>query len=71
VEGVLFAVAVLACPVGMLLMGWFMARGMRNSKQEESSSVDDLRAEHRRLGAEIERLEGADGKGESVPAGKP
>jgi len=57
-ETVLFGAAVLACPVGMGAMMWFMARGMKNKKEEPSpASVDTLREEHRRLGTEIERME--------------
>jgi len=58
-ESVLLGVAVLACPVGMGLMMWFMAKGMRSGSKtdRERTSVEELQAEHRRLGAEIERLE--------------
>ncbi len=58
-EGVLISVAVLACPVGMAVMGWFMVRGMRRDKpaQPQHGAAEDLRADHARLGAEIERLE--------------
>jgi hypothetical protein len=59
-ETVLLSLAVLACPVGMGLMMWFMAKGMRSGsgqRREDSPSLDELQAEHRRLGAEIERLE--------------
>jgi hypothetical protein len=59
-ESVLLGLAVLACPVGMGLMMWFMAKGMRSGSKtdrEPATSVEDLQAEHRRLGAEIERLE--------------
>jgi hypothetical protein len=69
-ETVLIAAAVLACPLGMAVMGWFMARGMRSSKQAERPSVDQLRDEHRRLGAEIEDLEGAEGDGAGITAGR-
>jgi hypothetical protein len=41
----------------MGLMMWFMAKGMRKESKPELS-VDDLRSEHRRIGDEIERLEG-------------
>ncbi len=61
-ESVLLGAAVLACPVGMGAMMWFMARGMKNKKDESSEpSVDGLREEHRRLGTEIERMEEAPG----------
>jgi hypothetical protein len=60
-ESVLIAVAALACPVGMGAMMFFMARGMRRGEKTGHDSapvdVDVLRAEHERLGQEIERLE--------------
>jgi hypothetical protein len=68
VETVLIAVVALACPVGMLVMGVCMANGMRKSKRAESVKVDELRAEHRRLGAEIERLDAADRTGTNAAA---
>ncbi len=56
--------AVLACPLGMGLMMWFMAKGMREDRPAERSerpvSVEQLREEHRRLGAELERVERRD-----------
>jgi len=61
VEGIAIGLAALACPVGMGLMMWFMGKGMRGRSAEQresaSGSVDDLREEHERLGAEIEKLE--------------
>ncbi len=61
-ESIFFALALLACPVGMGLMMWFMAKGMRNDTTAQPPSVgpgiNHLREEHRRLGAEIERLDG-------------
>ena len=49
----------LACPVGMGLMMWFMAKGMRGSNDAPQSprSLADLRREQERLDAEIQRLE--------------
>lgn len=53
---VLVAVAVLACPVGMGLMMWFMAKGMGGERRRPAASPEDLRSEHERLGREIEGL---------------
>jgi hypothetical protein len=60
------ALAVLACPVGMGLMMWFMARGMRGDRNQSNPSVTELRSEHERLGQQIEELE--DRLGERVEA---
>lgn len=63
-ESVLVGLAVLACPVGMGVMMWFMSKGMRGRNASgpapASTSVEDLRAEQQRLAAEIDRLEGKD-----------
>ena len=67
-ETVLIAVAALACPVGMLVMGVCMAKGMRKPKGAQVANIDDLRAEHSRLGAEIERLDAADRSGTDLAA---
>jgi hypothetical protein len=59
-ESVLLGLAVLACPVGMGLMMWLMAKGMKSRSEpdaEAPTSLDELQPEHLRLGAEIERLE--------------
>lgn len=61
-QNALVGLAVLACPVGMGLMMWFMSKGMRKERPpvvEESRPIDAqaLRAEHRRLGEQIDRLE--------------
>ncbi len=61
-EGLFPALAFLACPLVMGGMMWFMTKGMREDRPAERSerpvSVEQLREEHRRLGAELERVEG-------------
>jgi hypothetical protein len=49
----------LACPIGMGLMMWFMAKGMRGSDHAARSprSLAALRREQERLDAEIRRRE--------------
>jgi hypothetical protein len=58
-EGVLVALAVLACPVGMGAMMWFMAKGMRGEPKEEDrpASLEQLRSEQARIAAQLDRLE--------------
>lgn len=57
----LLPLAVLACPLGMVLMMVFMAKGMgggkKDAQQADPSEVETLRAEQQRLAAEVERLE--------------
>ncbi len=65
ISSVLYPLAVLVCPVGMGAMMWMMRKGPqrghtddRDSSDYGPTSVDLLREEYRRLGQEIERLEG-------------
>ena len=65
-ENILLSLAFLACPVGMGVMMWFMAKGNRKepsaAQRPVNSSVEQLREEHSRLATEIERLEGQQAK---------
>jgi hypothetical protein len=76
-EALLPALLLLACPIGMGLMMFFMARGQRSSRSDSSpagrradaaaeppESLELLREEHRRLGEEIERLQAPAGRHE-------
>ena len=65
-EGAVLSLAVLACPVGMGLMMWFMMRSHRD-KPRAVATPDELRAEHARITAELARHE----QSEPVSAGKP
>ena len=59
-ESTLLALILLACPVGMGLMMWFMSKGMGGKKDEQTAaprSVEQLREEQRRLNQEMNRLE--------------
>jgi hypothetical protein len=52
-DSLLLAAAVLACPVGMGLMMWFMMRGHGESADaDKRSEVEQLRAEVERLKAD-------------------
>ncbi|MDQ3629780.1 MAG: hypothetical protein M3417_00585 [Actinomycetota bacterium] len=59
---VLLSLAVLACPVGMGLMMFFMGKGMKRDKSSEAvpASLETLRAEHARMGEDLDRAEAAD-----------
>lgn len=74
---VLFSLALLACPVGMGLMMWFMMRGKKSGDEQQApllgSSAND--AELAKLRAEMDQLRASQRDAEqgpwSVPAKGP
>ena len=62
-ESIVTSLALLACPVGMGAMMWFMMRGMKQQPAkgpEHPGNLTELRAEHQRLEAEVNRLRAVD-----------
>jgi hypothetical protein len=77
-EGAVLVLFALACPLGMGLCMWLMARGMKgdSAKQEtdqvKQPSLAELRFEQDRLAGEIARIERDAGNGtEAVPSSDP
>jgi hypothetical protein len=60
-EGALVVLALLACPIGMGLMMWFMSKGMKREERAREPvrepTVEELRSEQARLEARIEHAE--------------
>lgn len=57
---ILLIAALLACPLGMGAMMWWMARSQKQQQPATpAGNADDLRAEQARLRAEIDQLEAA------------
>ncbi|MEO7197184.1 MAG: hypothetical protein ABIZ50_01790 [Solirubrobacterales bacterium] len=65
-ESIFLGLAILACPVGMGLMMWFMAKGM-GGKKEDPATVEQMRAEQQRLATQVEQLE-RERSADEVPA---
>ena len=70
----LLLLAVLACPIGMGLMMFFMGRGMMGGTKQQNdsrqgdanaSSLAEMKAEQARLAEKIEALEGQQSQGET------
>lgn len=57
---ILGILALLACPVGMGAMMWFMSRGMGARRSSETRSASELRTERNSLDEQIARLEHAE-----------
>ena len=57
-QNIVTALPLLACPAGVGIMMWFMARGLRQrpDAMPEVRSTDELAADQRRLAARIEAL---------------
>lgn len=57
---ILLVAALLACPLGMGAMMWWMMRSQKDQQPAPpSGNVEDLRTEQARLRAEIDQLEAA------------
>jgi hypothetical protein len=66
----LTALALLACPVGMGLMMWFMMKGDRERSGSKSASTEELRDEQARLQAQIDQLEARNRAGDGDPVSR-
>ena len=57
-ENLVYVLPALVCPLGMVAMMWFMGRGSKQKDQRVPVSVEQMREEHARLAAELERIDG-------------
>lgn len=57
----LYALALLACPVGMGLMMWFMMRGSKGTSAQPDPTDEAGPAELAKLRAEVDQLRGQRG----------
>ncbi len=67
---IFYSLAILACPVGMGLMMWFMMRGNKEPNRP-SSTPPDAGAELARLRAEIDQLQAAQRETKTTPQDSP
>jgi len=63
---IFYSLAILACPLGMGLMMWFMMRGNKEPTST-GSSAPDAGAELARLRAEIDQLQAAQRETSTTP----
>ncbi len=73
-ETLIPTLALLACPVGMSAMMWFMMRGSKSGSPSSSSrspSLAELREEQRRIAADIDRLDDGSAEHGALPAQRP
>jgi len=70
---VLFSLALVACPVGMGLMMWFMMRGKKNGNEDNtpSSLSPNTDAELTKLRAEVDQLRASARDSERDPSTPP
>lgn len=69
---IFYAAAILACPVGMGVMMWFMMRGMKASPPEQDPRLrTHADAELAQLRAEVDQLRARQGNVDTSKVGSP
>jgi len=68
-ERLLYALPLLACPIGMCLMMWFMMRGKKHDQPTHTAVPTATDAEIANLRAEIDHLKASQRNGET-PSGR-